>query len=63
MNIDYYYILYKILNFIFYINSEVKERHALDNWKRHSIEWSKIEERIAKKINRVFFFILFMEQL
>jgi len=37
---------------IFQKYCEVKERHALENWKRHSIEWSKIEEHIAKKINR-----------
>lgn len=37
---------------IFQKYCEVKERHALENWKRHSIEWSKIEDHIAKKINR-----------
>ncbi|ORX55358.1 hypothetical protein BCR36DRAFT_321391 [Piromyces finnis] len=37
---------------IFQKYCEVKERHALENWKRHSIEWSKIEDNIAKKINR-----------
>jgi len=37
---------------IFQKYCELKEKHALENWKRHSIEWSKIEDYIAKKLHR-----------
>eukprot|EP00833_Pecoramyces_ruminatium_P005215 jgi/Orpsp1_1/1179247/evm.model.c7180000068601.2 len=37
---------------IFQKYCELKEKHALENWKRHSIEWSRIEDHIAKKLNR-----------
>jgi len=37
---------------IFQKYCEVKERHALENWKRHSIEWSRMEDFIAKKLHR-----------
>jgi hypothetical protein len=37
---------------IFQRYKEVREEHALDNWKRHSIEWSKVEHIIARKAGK-----------
>jgi len=65
-NIVLFLILIHIIyyNFSIYTFSELKEKHALENWKRHSIEWSKIEDYIAKKLHRVkilyYYFILFL---
>ncbi|KAJ3300526.1 hypothetical protein HK104_010468 [Borealophlyctis nickersoniae] len=28
---------------------EVREEHALKNWQRHSVEWNRVEDAIAKK--------------
>ncbi|EGF81875.1 hypothetical protein BATDEDRAFT_87286 [Batrachochytrium dendrobatidis JAM81] len=37
---------------IFQKYREMREENALSNWKRHSIEWSRIEERIGKSIKK-----------
>ena len=38
---------------IFQRYREVREEHALANWKRHCIEWNKVEQTIAKSIQKV----------
>lgn len=38
--------------FIFQRYREVREEHALENWRRHSVEWSKVEQSIAKSCGR-----------
>ncbi|KAL2918826.1 hypothetical protein HK105_201660 [Polyrhizophydium stewartii] len=37
---------------IFQRYREVREEHALSNWKRHSIEWNRVEESIAKRTSK-----------
>lgn len=31
---------------------ELRHEHALKNWKRHSVDWFKLEEKIAKKLKK-----------
>ncbi|KAI8928440.1 MYCBP-associated protein family-domain-containing protein [Entophlyctis helioformis] len=37
---------------IFQRYREVREEHALSNWKRHSVEWNRVEESVAKRSNK-----------
>jgi hypothetical protein len=37
---------------VFQKYKEVREEHALDNWKRHSVEWLKVEHMVAKKAGK-----------
>lgn len=38
---------------IFQRYRELREEHALANWKRHSVEWNRIEQHIAQSIDKV----------
>ncbi|KAJ3067903.1 hypothetical protein HDU98_008904 [Podochytrium sp. JEL0797] len=38
--------------YIFQKYRELREEHALRNWKRHSIQWNKVQRSIAKKSNK-----------
>ncbi|KAI8822671.1 MYCBP-associated protein family-domain-containing protein [Fimicolochytrium jonesii] len=37
---------------IFQRYREVREEHALKNWQHHSVEWNRVEERLAKKAKK-----------
>ncbi|KAJ3049745.1 hypothetical protein HK097_009303, partial [Rhizophlyctis rosea] len=37
---------------IFQRYREVREEHALRNWKRHSVEWNRMEEALAKRSSK-----------
>ncbi|KAI9004247.1 MYCBP-associated protein family-domain-containing protein [Gaertneriomyces semiglobifer] len=37
---------------IFQRYKEVREEHALKNWQRHSVQWSKVEQKLAKRSSK-----------
>lgn len=39
---------------IFQRYREVREQHALENWRRHSLEWHKIEQFVSKTVRKVY---------
>ncbi|KAJ3026752.1 UNVERIFIED_CONTAM: hypothetical protein HDU68_005140 [Siphonaria sp. JEL0065] len=38
--------------YIFQKYREVREEHALRNWKRHSIQWNRVQRAVSKKSNK-----------
>jgi hypothetical protein len=38
---------------IFQRYREVREEHALENWRRHSVEWHKIEQHVSESVRKV----------